>query len=79
MQVVLFHVQEAVVLHVGGAEGQDIDGGETRLLTRRHEHDDRLGRRVDDDRVVNRLRHGDDSRRVVSDVETLEQKYYKTF
>lgn len=56
---------------VGRTERQDVDGSEACLLSRRHEHDDGLRWRVTHDRVVRRLRHGDDARGIVGNVEAL--------
>ena len=67
-------VQEARVTPVGGAERQQVDGGEARLLARRHEDDRRPRRRVTHDRRVGRLRHRHEARRVVRRIEALQQR-----
>ena len=60
LQVVLLDVKEAVILHVRGTERENVDGGQTRLFTRRHKHNDRFVWRVLHDGVVRRPRHRDD-------------------
>ena len=71
LQVLLRAVQEPVVLHVRGAEGEDVDGGQAGLLPGRHVHHHWLLGGVLHDGVVGRLGHGHDAGRIVGDVETL--------
>lgn len=57
--------------HVGGAEGENVDGREAGLPARRDEHDGRLGGRVLHDGVVHRLGHGQQAGLSVTHVEAL--------
>ncbi len=72
LQIALGHVQEAIVLHVSSAERQDVDGSQSRLLPRWYKHYDWFLWRVLQYGVVRWLGHSNDSRCIVSDVETLK-------
>ena len=59
-------------LDVGRTRGEDVDGGEARLLARRNEDNDGLLGRVLGDGVVHRLGHGQQASLCVANVEALE-------
>lgn len=65
-------VQEHLWRVVGGGERQQVDGGETGLLARRHENDDGLARAVSLDRVVRRPGHGQQPGSRVRHVQALD-------
>jgi hypothetical protein len=58
-QLLLIDVKEPVLAIVRGAVGQDIVSGKATLPPRRNKNDDRLGRRMFDDRQVGGFRHSD--------------------
>jgi len=64
------------VLHVGRTECEYVNGGETRLLARRHVYDDGFLRGIPDDSLIRGLSHRNDARCIMRDVETL--KIHKT-
>jgi len=67
-------MQETAGLLLGKRECDDVDGGETSLLARRHKHYDRFDRRVSVYLLVDWLHHGQQTRMVVSDVEALRNR-----
>lgn len=71
LQVFFAAMQEPHVLTVSGTERQHVDGSQTSLLSRRHKDDDWLVGRMLHDGMVARLGHRDQTRGIVSDVESL--------
>mmetsp|Transcript_35800 Transcript_35800/g.83557 ORF Transcript_35800/g.83557 Transcript_35800/m.83557 type:complete len:278 (-) Transcript_35800:4673-5506(-) len=65
-------VQEALGLVVGGRVGQQVDRSEQRLLGGWHEDERRLLSGVVDHGIVSGLRHGEQPRRDVRDIEALD-------
>ena len=64
-------MQKTIRQHLRGTEGQEVNGGHASLFTRRHVDDDGATRRMLDDGVVRRFRHGDESRGVVRRTEAV--------
>ena len=66
-------MQEAVRVHVCGAEGQNVHRGCPGLFAGSYEHDDRLFGWMLEDGVVAGFSHADDTRGIVCDVESLKK------
>ena len=71
LEVLLCTVQEPLGLHVGGTEGQEVNGCKASLLPRGDKHDDGHLGRVLADGLVDWLHHGNESRWSVRDVVPL--------
>ena len=72
LNILLLRVQEPVRCVIRRRVGQKIDSRQAGLFAAGHKNDDRLARRVLGYRVVGRLGHRDDTRRVVRHVEALD-------
>lgn len=68
-------MEESIGLLVSSGIGEHVDGGESSLLARGHEDDDRLGRQLPGHphgARVDRLAHRAQTRRRVRDVQALQ-------
>ena len=73
LEVLLGTVEEPLRLEVSGTEGQEVDGRESGLLAGGDKDDDGCLWGVLADGLVDWLHHGNESRRSVVDVESLNQ------
>lgn len=73
-QILFIRMRKPSGFSISRGQGKNIDGGQFRLLSRRHEHDNRILRAISQNTVVNGFRHRNQPCCIVSDVESLKWK-----